>query len=79
MDFDPLVVVDVQVIALSRRKHRVILQKANIVDLLLGLEFYNQVLTFPVEHSQMAFTAAEQDVSTVPGGGETVIGAKVFE
>ena len=51
MELNTLVVVYVQIVALGSSKHRIILQKANIVYLLFGLKFNNEVLALPVKHS----------------------------
>ena len=58
MDLDPLVVVYVQIVALGRCKHRVVLQEAHIIDLFFGLKFHDQVFLLPIEHSQVAFAAS---------------------
>ena len=55
VDFDPLVVIDVQVALLCYCKHSVVLQEAHIINLLLGLELHYKVLPLPIEHGKVAF------------------------
>ena len=51
MKLDSLVVVDVEVFRLSDCEHVVILQEADVADLVFGLELKIQVLTLPFKHN----------------------------
>ena len=59
MELNALVVVYVQIVALSCRKHGIVLQEADIVHFLLGLELYNEVLVLPVKHSKVTFATSK--------------------
>lgn len=65
VNFDPLVVVDVQVALLGYGKHRMVLKEAHVVDLLLGLEFYHEVLSLPIKHCKVAFLTSKQNMPTI--------------
>ena len=59
MELNALVIVYVQIVALSCRKHGIVLQEADIIDFLLGLELYNEVLVLPVKHSKVTFATSK--------------------
>ena len=67
VDFDALIVVDVEVALLCCSKHRVILQEAYVIDFLLGLEFHDKILTFPVKHRKMTLFSTKKHMLSVLG------------
>jgi hypothetical protein len=50
VQFNPLIIIDVQVLRLSCSKHGLILEEAHISDPVLGLELCHKVFVLPVEH-----------------------------
>ena len=65
VDFNPLIVIDVQVALLCYCKHCVVLQEAHVIDLLLGLKLHYEVLPLPIEHGEMTFITSKQDMSSI--------------
>ena len=59
VDFNALIVVDVEVALLCRSKHSVVLQEAYVIDFLLGLKLHDKVLSFPIKHREMSLLATK--------------------
>ena len=65
VQLDSLVVVNVQMLLLGNCKHRVVMEKAEVSDDLLGLEFARQLLPLPVKHGDMASLRSDQQLAPI--------------
>ena len=77
MKLDALIVVNMQILSLRNRKHRVILQKADISNFFLGLELGDKALSLPLDHCQVALAGAHQSVLAVAGHVKGHVGPEV--
>ena len=67
MKFDALIVIDVEILGLSNGEHSVVLEEADISDLVLGLELHDKVFMFPFKHGKVSFFTTEKDVLAISG------------
>ena len=65
MKFDALRIIHIEIFFLSYSKHVFILQKMDVSDELFGLEFANELLIFPVKHSDMSFLGSHENMFTI--------------
>lgn len=78
VELDPLIVINVEILALCCGKHCLVLQEADIPDLVLGLELTQQVFLFPIEQGKMAFAPSKNQMLTIFSGIDAV-GSKVLQ
>jgi hypothetical protein len=65
VEFDSLVVINVQIFRLGHCEHRMVLQKANVTHFIFCLEFTHEVLALPVEQGEMALLTCEKEMLSV--------------
>mmetsp|Transcript_39287 Transcript_39287/g.123888 ORF Transcript_39287/g.123888 Transcript_39287/m.123888 type:complete len:204 (-) Transcript_39287:118-729(-) len=78
VNFEPLVVVDVDVLLLCRRKQALVVKKADVSDRLLCMHLTHGVAQQQVANCQVPQLPAKQEVTSAPRVVETV-GAELFE
>jgi len=56
VQFNTLIIIDIQILLLGNSKHTVIMQELYITHKLFGLELAHEVLLFPIKKSYMSLS-----------------------